>query len=92
MYRPLANNDSLYVRVHRALHIETFCFSLWGDVFLANILSHPYCRSSNGDNRRLVQGVLLAYVVESLLAALLHLVDSTSEDGRRQLPAYRVNN
>lgn len=41
-----------------------------------------------GGNSRLLRG--LQYVVEGLLAALLNLVDASSEEGRRQLPAYRV--
>lgn len=35
--------------------------------------------------------VVLQYVVESLLGALLHLVDAHSDEGRSQLPAYRVS-
>lgn len=40
-------------------------------------------------NSRLLRG--LQYVMEGLLAALLNLVDAGSEEGRRQLPAYRVS-
>lgn len=43
-----------------------------------------------GGDGRAVRALLLPYVVEGLLAALLHLVDPYSEDGRRQLPTYRV--
>ncbi|CAM9255832.1 unnamed protein product [Scytosiphon promiscuus] len=42
---------------------------------------------ASGKNTRLLMG--LPYVVEGLLAALLDLVNTASEEGRRQLPAYR---
>lgn len=41
----------------------------------------------NADGR-FVRG--LQYVVEGLLAAFLHLVDTRSEEGRSQLPTYGV--
>lgn len=44
-----------------------------------------------GGDGRAVRAVLLPYVVEGLLAALLYLVDTHSEEGRRQLAAYRVS-
>lgn len=52
----------------------------------------PSCartRAAGGKNARLLLG--LPYVVEGLLAALLDLVNTASEEGRRQLPAYRVS-
>lgn len=43
-----------------------------------------------GGEGRAARALLLPYVVEGLLAALLHLVDPCSEDGQRQISAYRV--
>lgn len=61
-----------------------------GDICGALFLFVSVCFlvDSSSGNSRLLRG--LPYVVEGLLAALLHLVDTASEEGRQQLPAYRV--
>lgn len=55
---------------------------------VVRLLSALYWPKRVGGNSRLLRG--LQYVMEGLLAALLDLVDDDSDEGRRQLPAYRV--
>lgn len=58
------------------------------NVHISQLSMNAIAHSAAGGEERRLRG--LPYVVEGLLAALLELVNPTLEEGRRQLPAYRV--